>query len=482
MRRAALGISIAAILAQGCRGGVAPVEPHAPRPLATPVGAAVPTRRPATPSVPTFVGVPERATLPNGVRVVVYPDASLPLVSVAFVVDHPGIAGDAYLTRWYFSRAVLGAHDGESRDEALDTLAYLAVRPQASIHREGIAWTFDTLEPLWAAGFREVAAMLSTPELSRADMNETTAECQREHAVPGHQLQMLLLQNVYGSVHPLVAPAHAPCLAMSRETLLAYRDHVLAPSTLSVVVAGDVSLPEVVGVAREAFSGFEDYGKRPRYDAPKAPEMAPPTFTAASLAGALDVKVTMAFPGATSRSPDRAPLEVLASALGASLTGSLDSKLRNEQGATYGFHANASSSRVDGTFFVTGSIAKENAGGTLTSLDELLRQAGRRLLPEGELARAKKAALVAISRSYETPHATARSLVDLVLEGEAHRGPLAEAILATTAEDVRRVATTYVRPELAHVVVGSDEDTLDALKRAREGTLAPKADAPHEPP
>ena len=40
MRRAALGISIVAILAQGCRGGVAPVEPHAPRPLATPVGAA----------------------------------------------------------------------------------------------------------------------------------------------------------------------------------------------------------------------------------------------------------------------------------------------------------------------------------------------------------------------------------------------------------------------------------------------------------
>ncbi len=478
MKRGLLGLALAATFAGGCRGGVEPVEPHAPRPFPTPSGASVPTKRPGTPVTPTFVGVPERATLPNGVRVVVYPDASLPLVSVAFVVDHPGVAGDSYLTRWYFMRAVLGAHDGESRDEALGTLAYLAVRPRPTMHREGIAWTFDTLEPLWASGFREVAAMLSTPELSRADMNEATAECQREHAVPGHHLHMLLLQKVYGSVHPLVAPAHAPCLAMSRETLLAYRDHVLAPSTLSVVVAGDVSLAEVVTVAREAFSGFEDHGKRPPYDAPKAPEAAPPSLTYATMDGELDVKVAMAFPGVSTRSPDRAPLEVLASALGAALTGSLDSKLRSEQGATYGFHARSGSSRIDGTFVIEGSIAKENAGKTLASLDDLLRQAGERRPSESELARAKKAALVAISRGYETPQAASLSLVDLVLEGERHRGPLAEAILATTAEDVRRVAAAYVRTELAHVVVGSDHTTLEALRSARRGAQA----APTTPP
>ncbi|MFO0642321.1 MAG: insulinase family protein [Polyangiaceae bacterium] len=481
MRRTVFGLLLAALLAQGCREGASPVEPHAPRPFPTPAGAEVPKKRPTTPILPTFVGVPERATLPNGVRVVVYTDASLPLVSVAFVVDHPGVAGDAYLTRWYFSRAVLGAHDGESREEAFGTLAYLAVRPVAHTRREGIAWTFDTLEPLWASGFREVAAMLSTPELSRADMNETTAQCQREHAVPGHQLDMMLRRSVYGSVHPLVAPEYMSCLAMSRETLLAYRDHVLAPSTLSVVVAGDVSLAEVVAVAKDAFTGFADHGKKAPYAAPKAPEAAPPTFERAVLEGAVDVKVAMAFPGATTRSADRAPLEVLAWALGASLTGSLDSKLRNEQGATYGFQAHASSSRIDGTFFVGGSIARENASATLGSLDALLRQAGTRLLSPAELARAKKAALVSISRTYETPHTAALALVDLVLEGEAHRGPLAEAILATTAEDVRRVATTYVRPELAHVVVGSDEATVHALQSPNPRAPATPAEAPKAP-
>lgn len=481
MRRTVFGLLLAALLAQGCREGASPVEPHAPRPFPTPAGAEVPKKRPTTPILPTFVGVPERATLPNGVRVVVYTDASLPLVSVAFVVDHPGVAGDAYLTRWYFSRAVLGAHDGESREEAFGTLAYLAVRPVAHTRREGIAWTFDTLEPLWASGFREVAAMLSTPELSRADMNETTAQCQREHAVPGHQLDMMLRRSVYGSVHPLVAPEYMSCLAMSRETLLAYRDHVLAPSTLSVVVAGDVSLAEVVAVAKDAFTGFADHGKKAPYAAPKAPEAAPPTFERAVLEGAVDVKVAMAFPGATTRSADRAPLEVLAWALGASLTGSLDSKLRNEQGATYGFQAHASSSRIDGTFFVGGSIARENASATLGSLDALLRQAGTRLLSPAELARAKKAALVSISRTYETPHTAALALVDLVLEGEAHRVPLAEAILATTAEDVRRVATTYVRPELAHVVVGSDEATVHALQSPNPRAPATPAEAPKAP-
>lgn len=481
MKRAVLGLVLGALLSQGCRGGVSPVEPHAPRPFPTPPGAEVPKKRPATPTLPTFVGVPERTTLPNGVRVVVYPDASLPLVSVAFVVDHPGVAGDAYLTRWYFSRAVIGAHDGESRDEAFGTLAYLAVRPAVYTHREGIAWVFDTLEPLWAPGFREVAAMLSTPELSRADMNETTAQCQEEHAVPGHQLDMMLLRSVYGSVHPLVAPEHAPCLAMSHEMLLAYRNHVLAPSTLSVVVAGDVSLAEVVAVAKESFTGLKDHGKMPPYNAPKAPEAAPPTFDRAVFEGVVDVKVAMAFPGATTRSADRAPLEVLAWALGASLTGSLDSKLRNEQGATYGFRAHASSSRVDGTFFVEGSIARENATATLASLEALLKQAGTRLLSPAELARAKKAALVSISRTYETPHTAALALVDLVLEGEPHRGPLAEAILATTAEDVRRVAARYVRPELAHVVVGSDETTVRALRSPHESAPA-TAEAPHDLP
>lgn len=289
----------------------------------------------------------------------------------------------------------------------------------------------------------------------------------------------MLLRSVYGSVHPLVAPEHAPCLAMSRETLLGYRDRVLAPSTLSVVVAGDVSLAEVVAVARGSFEGFVDHGTKPRYDAPKAPEIAPPTFTTASLDETLDVKVVMAFPGAPIRSADRAPLEVLAHALGAGLTGSLDSKLRNEQGETYGFHVESMSSRVDGTFVVSGAIAEENAPATLATLSDVLLQASTRPLSPAELARAKKAALFAISNAYETPHEAARDLVDLVLEGAPHRGALAEAILATTPEDVRRVATTYVRPELAHVLVGADPSTIAAIERARAADRkAPGAAAP----
>ena len=78
---AVLGMSLV-MTSAGCGGVDYPVvTPSVPRPYPTPVGAAVPSVRPVVPLAPVFIGQPEEGVLPNGVRVRVYTDASLPLAA-----------------------------------------------------------------------------------------------------------------------------------------------------------------------------------------------------------------------------------------------------------------------------------------------------------------------------------------------------------------------------------------------------------------
>lgn len=471
MKARALAIATAALVAaSACSNAPSPAVAHVPRAFPTPAGAHVPTARPVTPNMPTFVGVPEVAKLPNGVTVKVYPDASLPLVSMAFVLDHPGVPGDSYTLRWLFSRAVLGGSENHSADEARGNLAYFAAYPRVTLNEDGMVWSIDTIGDIWKSAFREVAMMLSTPTFDREGIENAATACTFAHRrlQGGDAVVAELRRKTFGSVHPSIPPDFVPCRTLHHDALLAYRDRVLAPSTLTVVVAGDVSLAEVVAEATDDFPGFVDHGTKPGSRPARAPEAAPPTFSGVPFDTGQQAHVRMAFPGVGFTHRDLPVLSVLAEILGAGLTGRLDSKLRNEQGSTYGFHVSAEVGRTEGSVFVAGAVAKEDAVSALASLTKELERVRSEPVSPAELALGKKLALGEISRAYETPGAAARDVAGLVLLGAPHRGALAQGILTTTAEDVRRVAATYLDRQKAHVVVGADRETLERIRVARE--------------
>lgn len=468
---------VLAAMLVGC-GGAAEV-PNAPlartpRRYPTPPGAAVPSARPATSRGPAFVGVPEEGMLPNGVRVRVYPDASLPLVSVAFVMSRPPSEEDGYPLRWLFSRAMLGATGTHTQRESFSALAYVATTVGARVDDESIVWSFDTLEPLWPTAFRRVAGMISDPRFEADDVARELPAC--ELAQLHSTSDAVLVRSLYGARHPFVVAEDASCKGLGPKDVRAYRDRALGPKNLTVVVAGDVSLAEVVQEATDDFPGFVDHGMRPARPVPPV-LAAPPTSvtTVSSRAHPGQVKVFLGLPAVGVVSPDLPALEVLAEALGAPLSGRLDAKVRRERGSTYGVSVSVDASSTTGALVVRAAVAASDAAGSIAALLQELERVRGAALSGRELATAKRSALLRISTRYEGPSAAMRDVSHLTALGLPHWGALAKGIDAVSAADVRRVAERYLSIEHMQVVLEGEDR---AISEVAAGLAAAADEAP----
>ncbi len=467
---AGLGMSLV-MTCVGCGGVDYPVvTPSVPRPYPTPAGAAVPSVRPVVPLAPVFIGQPEEGVLPNGVRVRVYTDASLPLVSVAFVMTRGASSDDTYALRWLFSRAMLGSTSERARQEARSDLNYVATHVRPTLFPDGIVWSFDTIEPLWTTGFRRVSAMLSDPQFRPDDLETDVRECDSEddprarasgQVTMSHELHRLL----YGDGHPFVRAARLSCAGISREALVSYRDKSLSPANLTLVVTGNVSLAEVLVEAKDELAGLVDHGVFAPVPVPNVRADLPPHVTfMREESGNHQVHFVLGFGGVSASSPDLPALRVLAEALGAPFTGRLNSKVRSERGSTYGVHVRLTSSRTTGHVEVGGAVGDEDARSSISSLLTELDRTRHEPLTARELGLAKKSALTSISRSYEGASGAMSDLVALTLGGVKDRSALALGVDATSAEDVRRVAEKYLRIENVQVVVAGHPDRLAPVK------------------
>ena len=439
--------------------------PATPRRYPTPSAAGVPTTRPVARRGPTFVGVSEEGVLPNGVRVRVYPDASLPVVSVAFVATRPPSPADTFATRSLFARAMLGATGSKTRQESFSALNYVATGVGHAVNDESIAWYFDTLEPLWITAFRRVAAMLSDPRFEADDLERDLVLCEQDLARSTAEAQ--LVRMLYGPTHPFAVPADPSCKGLTRAQIVAYRDRAFAPANLTVVVAGDVSFAQVMFEAKDDFVGLVDHGLAPVRPVP--PVLASPERRVAVVAregDELQAKVLLGFPAVGVSSPDLPALRVLAAALGGPLTGRLNTKVRRERGSSYGIQVSTESTTTTGTFVIRAAIAIEDAGASLGAMFAELEHVRTERLSTAELEAAKRSALMDISTRYAGPRAAMRDVMALEEHGLPHWGKLAQAIDVVGADDVRHVAEKYlVRAHVQAVLVG-DPTKLDDVEAA----------------
>ena len=394
--------------------------------------------------------------LPNGLRVLLYPDANAPTVTVnaTYLVgsrlDGYGETGEAHLLEHLMFKGSNGHPDlyrefsshgiaptGRSGNTTADRTSFLETLPASD---EELEWA------LRMEADRMVNSLLRKQDLD----SEMTVVRNEWDASEGNSLQVLLKRTRavaydWHSYGRDVLGTRSDFENVSIDRLRIYYRTYYQPDNAVLLVAGKFGPEKTLALITSTFGAIP----RPSRQLPVLPTVEPPQdggrLVVVRRPGGTAISIAAYHvPGATH--PDTAAIEVLARVLGAPGSGRLGEHIgSHEATATDGVV------QVQRDASLLTLVVHGAKGGTPETLRAQFEQSIQLALatpptPE-QVERAKTALLSSIDVGLESPERITSALSDCIGMGDWRLlWVRRERLKAVTAEDVQRVAATYLKP------------------------------------
>ncbi len=434
------------------------------------LGAAVPLRAqfPSSPPAPAPVkpaAFPpfQEATLANGLRLVLVENHRDPVV--AFRLAMP--AGSAFAPAGKEGLSTLAATlltRGAGTRTAEQVAA--AIEGAGGSLAAGSGPDFVTLYGSALSANAALAMELAGDAVARPTFADRELELARQQQLSALQLEQSQPASIasrafnsalYGPTAYGRAPTAASVRAITRDDLVAYEQARLRPQGALLVVAGDITLPQLRALAQRSFGGWTG--------APAAaPAMAaPPARTRSEILlvnrpGSVQSNILVGNLTAGPADPTRYAATVANKVLGEGADARLFEILREKKGWTYGAYSALSRPRGTGAFSATAEVRTEVTDSALVEMLAQLKRLDAEPVSAAELANAKNALVGSFPLTVETAPQIAEQVSTVKLLGlpadylQTYRTRLA----AVSAPALEEAARTYVRPEQALIVVVGD--------------------------
>ena len=423
------------------------------------------------PLAPVLFDIPKpiQTTLGNGLRVVIFQDERLPLVSyrLAFfsgdINDPEGATG---LTSAMTSMLTEGTTELSSLQ-----LAEKIERLGASISA-GASDDFTTVAASSLSLYAKEILHLMADVVLRPTFSESELDLYRRNTVenlkfqrsqPGFLAGEQAARLIYGD-HPysIVSPNADDIEKLDRETLVKFHAERLVPNNAIFIVVGDVNNDEFLADLNELFGDWEQ-GSGVTNDFPETPVRTARSLTIVDRPGSAQSNIVLANLGVKRSDPDYFPLIVMNQVLGAGASSRVFMNLREEKGYTYGAYTRLENKRLAGDFEATAEVRTPVTGESLKEFFYELDRIRVDKVGDGELADAKNFLTGVFPLRAETQSGLTSLIVNQHLYDlpEDYLQTYRAKVDAVTAEEVLAVAQKRVRPdEIAIVIVGDAEEVL----------------------
>jgi zinc protease len=431
---------------------------HAPAPL---------------PSHPIVVPTPREVVLPNGLAVVVVEDRRLPLVSYRLALR----AGGAYdpeklpgLTDLLAGLLPEGTQSKTSRQIA-DDVARMGAHLSAGANSDYTIVAASGLEKFREKLLVLIAEVVLEPsfpenEVELAKQN-TKESLRQQRAQPSFLATEMVSRVIFGS-HPysVVAPTPESIDLATRADFVNFHREKFVPNNAVFIIVGDVEYDQVVRQIESLFSTWEKGEELPT-NFPAPPVRTRRSAYLVDRHGSAQSNIVIANNGITRTSPDYFPMLLMHTVLGATASSRLFMNLREEKGYTYGAYSSLDARRSAGTFRVTAEVRSSVTGDSVKEFFYELDRIRSQPVSDKEIADAKSYLTGVFPIRLETQEGLIDQLVQikmLNLPGD-YLQTYRDRLQAVTVEDIQRVASQYVRPdEAALVVVGDGSSILDQIE------------------
>ena len=446
--------------------------------LALVCGCSRPPEPPDRSKPPTLATAPvlklppiQRATLSNGLPVVLVESHELPLVQVNLLIlggsadDPAGKFGVASLTA-----AMLDEGAGQRTAlQIADDVEFLGADLGTSSSFDASAVRLNVPSARLEAALPIMADVALRPTFPQADLDRLrqerlTALIQaRDDAA--QVAPMAFARVVFGGAHRYGTAAMgtpSTLKAFSTKDLQAFHSAMYQPANATLVVAGDVTANTVLPLLEKQFGGWKASGSSARAQVSQSPQLAERQVTIIDMPGAEQSQVRIGWVGVPRSTPDYFTLQVLNTILGGSFTSRLNSNLREKNQFSYG-----ASSRFDmrlgaGPFFAGAGVQTDKTTDALREFFNELTAIGTPVSAE-ELTKAKNYIALGFPSGFETIDDLASQIEEMVVYKlpDNYFEQYVAKIQAVTAADVQRAAATYIQPGKFAVVVAGDRKAIE---------------------
>ena len=426
---------------------------------------------PATTSFPklTFPKL-ERATLSNGLKIVLAERPGLPIVQMSLEVAGAGFASDPPKAQGTaaFTMGMLdeGAGDYDAlqfgdRVESLGAnLGTGASLDSASIYLSALK---ENLDPSLAL-FSDV---LLRPRLDDQDLERVRAQwlagIKQEKARPQTLTRRLVRPILYGAGHPYAAPAsgtgnEAAIAALKKADLLAYVKAKLDPKQATLIVVGDTTLAEIQPKLESALAGWKSGSGAAASKIPNVTLPTKPRVFLVDQPGAIqaNILVSQLVPG--SGDPGAVDLEIANAILGGEFSSRLNMNLREDKHWAYGAYSGMGDALGQRPWSASAAVQIDK---TVDSIKEMKKEVeryatGNAPAKPDELTKIQNNEIRGLPGSYETAAAVMGTISDIVKYNRPDdwAAKRAERIQALTLAQVTSAASAIKPGALTWVIVG----------------------------
>lgn len=394
-------------------------------------------------------------TLPGGSRLIVQTDRKAPLVSIRTVFDGgqrlepPGKEGLARLLTTVWDRGTVLRSAAEIERD-LDRLGALL---SANSDRDTMQLSARFLRDTFAEGLRLYFDILAEPAFPEAEVTRERADQLRElDSLKENRFNFAMqrfLKTFYGS-HPynhLTLGVRDSVEGCTSADLFDLHQALLQPDRIVFAVVGDITLDEVLNLFQQAAPPalFEDNPAPPR------PSFALPAWehmeTCELALEGQQTHIVWGFPTVTVRDPNRYALRVLDTILGG-MGGRLFAELRDKKSLAYSVTTFDAYPTDRGFMALYIGCSPEKEAEALSEFERVLHEVKQDGVTAEELERAKTYLEGALDIGLQsTSQRTAVYGVGTLQLGKWNAfQDYIKAVRNLKAEDVQRVAQTYLNP------------------------------------
>jgi zinc protease len=436
-----------------------------------------------------------RATLSNGLRVIVAERHAVPLVQVDVLVD-AGYASDQLGAPGTAKLAAGMLDEGTRTRSALqisDELQRLGARLDAGANLDVTFVTLSALKAQLDPSLALLADVVLNPSFPEADLarvkRQLLAGIQQESAQPMTMAFRVLPRLVYGPGHAYANPltgsgTKASVEPLGRADVARWHATWFKPNNATVVVVGDTTAAEIVPKLEALFAGWRagDVPKKNLADVPLPPQ---PRVYVVDRPGAIQSLIFAGHVAPPRDNPQEIAQAAMNMVLGGQFISRINMNLREAKHWSYGAHTMLWDARGQRPFLAYASVQTDK---TKESIQELLLEfrgiRGERPITPDELATAQSALTLTLPGRWETERAVARSIGDLLRFGFGDRyyDAYAPKVRALGVKDLEEAARIVHPESLVWVVVGDRAKIEPGLRALGLGEIRALDPDGAEPP
>ena len=427
----------------------------------------------------------ERATLSNGLKIVLAQRRAIPVVQLNLLVD-AGYAADQFAQPGTASLAMSMLDEGTTTLSALqisDRLAELGAALGAGSQLDVSSVSLNALRERLDPALALYADVVLHPAFRQTDLErlrkQRLVQIQREKADPLGMALRVFPRVVFGEGHAYANPwsgsgTEASAKKITRDDLVKFHATWFKPNHATMIVVGATTMAEIRPKLERLFAGWRP-GEVPAKNIAEVTPSATPQVYLLDRPGAEQTTLIAGNVAPPKANPDEPAIETMSAVLGSDFSSRLNMNLREDKHWSYGAYSFIRDARGPRPFLALAPVQTDKTREAIVELRKEL--AGivrdRPILPD-ELERAKASLTLTLPGSWETMDAIGGTIASIVAFGldDRYFDTYADRVRALTVATVTEAAGRTVRPDqLIWVIVGDRSRIEPAVRELKLGEI-----------